>query len=222
MINLTNSYRLKNGWCILAAILLLIASCTNSKSSEQRATITTNLGQIEILLYNETPLHRDNFIKLVKEKFYEGLLFHRIIPNFVIQGGDPLSKTAQPEDFLGGGGPGYEIKAEIGSPHFRGTLAAARNQNPEKQSSGSQFYIITGASVTEMELNQWESQRGIKYNPAQRAKYLASGGLPSLDTEYTVFGEVVSGMDIVDKISALPTNPANRPVENISMSIKLK
>lgn len=207
---------------LIVLLAVMMSTCTNSKSADQHAVITTKYGDIEVLLYNETPLHKENFIKLVQEKFYDGLLFHRVVPDFVIQGGDPLSRTAQSEDFLGSGGPGYEIKAEIGSPHFRGALAAARNQNPEKKSSGSQFYIVTGVGVSELQLNQWESQRGIKYNPVQRAKYIAKGGLPSLDTDYTVFGEVVSGMEVVDKISAAHTNPTSRPIDNITMSIKLK
>jgi len=200
--------------------LLLVVSC--AKPGPQRAVIETDFGNIEIELYDQTPLHRDNFIKLVKEKFYDGLLFHRVMPNFVIQGGDPESKNATPEALLGGGGPGYQIKAEIGAPHFKGTLAAARNQNPEKMSSGSQFYIVIGTPLSDQELTQWENNKGIKYNPAQRAKYLASGGLPSLDADYTVFGEVVSGMDAVDKIVALPANPANRPLQDAKMNIRLK
>ena len=145
-----------------------------------------------------------------------------MIPNFVIQGGDPQSKGAAPEAFLGGGGPGYEIKAEIGAPHFKGTLAAARNQNPEKMSSGSQFYIVLGAPVSDQELAQWQQNKGIKYNEAQIAKYKSVGGLPSLDADYTVFGEVVKGLDIAEKIAVTPTNPSNRPLEDVSMKVRLK
>lgn len=200
--------------------VILLAAC--SQKGPQHAIIETSFGNIEVELYDQTPLHRDNFIKLVKEKYYDGLLFHRLVPNFVIQGGDPESKNAAPELMLGGGGPGYQVKAEIGAPHFRGTLAAARNNNPQKMSSGSQFYIVTGVPVTEMELSQWEANKGFKYNPAQRAKYLSLGGLPSLDGEYTVFGEVVSGMDAVDKIINQPVNGAARPLQDVKMSIRLK
>ncbi|MDZ4706796.1 MAG: peptidylprolyl isomerase [Saprospiraceae bacterium] len=200
--------------------LLIFVAC--AQPGPQRAIIETDFGNIEIELYDQTPLHRDNFVKLAKSGFYDGLLFHRIIPNFVIQGGDPESKNATPEAMLGGGGPGYQIKAEIGAPHFKGTLAAARNQNPEKMSSGSQFYIVLGAPVSAQELDQWENNKGIKYNPAQRAKYLASGGLPSLDADYTVFGEVVSGMDAVEKIVGLQVNSANRPLQDAKMNIRLK
>jgi peptidyl-prolyl cis-trans isomerase B (cyclophilin B) len=208
---------------ILSFIFLsIILSCGSTRSGEKHAIIETTLGDIEVLLYDQTPLHRDNFIKLVKEKFYDGLLFHRCVQGFVIQGGDPESRTATKDAFLGGGGPGYEIKAEIGSPHFKGTLAAARNQNPEKKSSGSQFYITIGRPVSDMQLDQFEQVKGIKYNAAQREKYKAVGGLPSLDADYTVFGEVVRGMDVAEKIANLPVNPANRPLDNVTMKIRLK
>ncbi len=207
---------------ILTAFFALLLFATCAKPGQQRAIIETDYGDIEIELYDQTPLHRDNFIKLVKARFYDGLLFHRVMPNFVIQGGDPESKNASTDAFLGGGGPGYQIKAEIGAPHFKGTLAAARNQNPEKMSSGSQFYIVIGAPVSDQELTQWENNKGIKYNPAQRAKYLASGGLPSLDADYTVFGEVISGMEAVDKIVGEQVNPANRPLKDVKMNIRLK
>ena len=160
--------------------------------------------------------------KLAKEKYYDGLIFHRVMPGFVVQGGDPDSRTATAEAFLGSGGPGYEIKAEIGSPHFKGTIAAARNQNPEKKSSGSQFYITIGRPVSDMELDQFEQAKGIKYNAAQREKYKAVGGLPSLDNDYTVFGEVVSGLDIAEKIANMPANPANRPLDNVTMKVRMK
>jgi peptidyl-prolyl cis-trans isomerase B (cyclophilin B) len=207
-------------YSILICAIILFLSCKSP--SEKHAIIKTNFGDIEVVLYDQTPLHRDNFIKLVKENYYDGLLFHRIMPGFVIQGGDPESRTATVDAFLGGGGPPYQINAEIGAPHFKGTLAAARNQNPEKKSSGSQFYITIGRPVSEMELAQVEQMKGIKYNAVQREKYKAIGGLPSLDNDYTVFGEVVSGMDIVEKISNVPTNPANRPLDNVTMKIKLK
>ncbi len=213
------SYNPKNP-IILSILSLLLFAC--AKPGPQRAIIETDMGDMEIELYDQTPLHRDNFVKLVKSNFYDDLLFHRVMPNFVIQGGDPESRNASSETLLGGGGPGYQIKAEIGAPHFRGTLAAARNQNPEKMSSGSQFYIVIGNKLTEAELDQWEQTKGIKYNPAQRAKYLADGGLPSLDGEYTVFGEVTSGMDIAEKIMNQPANQANRPLQDVKMKIRLK
>jgi len=204
----------------LVFILIIFVTC--AQPGQQHAIIETSFGNIEIELYDQTPLHRDNFIKLVKSKFYDGLLFHRLVPNFVIQGGDPESKNASADAFLGAGGPGYQIKAEIGAPHFTGTLASARNQNPEKMSSGSQFYIVIGAPVTDQELDGWERNKGIKYNPPQRIKYKATGGLPSLDADYTVFGEVISGMDAVEKIVSLEVNSANRPLQDVKMNIRLK
>ena len=179
--------------------------------------IETNLGEIEVRLFNETPKHRDNFTKLVKEGYYDGTLFHRIIPNFMIQGGDPQSIGAQPSQPLGGGGPGYTIDAEIGAPHLRGALAAARTQNPEKASSGSQFYIVTGQVQSAAALEQLQKMKSITYSPEQIAAYTSIGGRPDLDMEYTVFGEVVSGMDVVDKIAAVATGRQDRPTEDVIM-----
>jgi len=149
--------------------------------------IETSMGEIVITLYNETPLHRDNFIKLVNEHYYDGVLFHRIIQGFMIQAGDPDSKTATKGQHLGVGGPGYTIPAEIvpGKTHKRGALAAARRSDI-RDSSGSQFYIVD--------------------NPA---------GAHQLDGDYTVFGEVVKGLEVVDKIAAQPKDQANRPLEDI-------
>jgi len=177
------------------------------------AMIETSEGNIKVLLYDQTPRHRDNFVKLANEGFYDGLLFHRVVPNFMIQGGDPLSKGAGPNVPLGGGGPGYLLDHEIGSPHLRGTLAAARTNNPAKQSSGSQFYIVTGQKVSAATLDQIERIKGIKYNEVQRQRYLEDGGTPNLDQEYTVFGEVITGMEAVDRISAIPTQ-RERPTKD--------
>jgi cyclophilin family peptidyl-prolyl cis-trans isomerase len=207
--------------CLFAGFLGLIAISTGCKEKEYQAVISTEYGDITIMLYNSTPKHRDNFIKLVNDGFYNDLLFHRVISNFMIQGGDPESKNAAAGTGLGSGGPGYEIDAEIGSPHIRGALAAARKSNPEKKSSGSQFYIVTGNKVSESELQQIELSKKIKYNDAQRQLYLEQGGYPSLDMEYTVFGEVVSGMEIVDKISSLEKDGRDRPYKDVRMTIKM-
>jgi peptidyl-prolyl cis-trans isomerase B (cyclophilin B) len=188
---------------------------------EQQIVISTEYGDITILLYNSTPKHRDNFIKLAKDGFYDDLLFHRVIDNFMIQGGDPASKIAPEGTVLGGGGPGYEIDPEIGAPHLRGALAAARKPSADKRSSGSQFYIVTGTNVTERDLEQIEMSKKIKYNDVQRKLYLEQGGYPNLDMEYTVFGEVVSGMEVADKISKLEKDPRDRPVKDVRMKIKL-
>lgn len=170
------------------------------------------------MLYPETPRHTDNFVKLVKEGYYDGTLFHRVIPNFMIQGGDPDSRGAEPNRPLGGGGPGYTIEHEIGAPHIAGALAAARTNNPQKASSGSQFYIVTGIRQVDSSLDQIENSKGIKYNETQRQLYKERGGRPDLDNEYTVFGEVVSGMDVVLKIAAVERGRADRPVQDVIMN----
>lgn len=213
------SYNVKTVFFAVFVCFSLMAS--RCKEKEYQAVITTEFGDITILLYNSTPKHRDNFIKLVKDGFYNDLLFHRVIESFMIQGGDPESKNAPPGNTLGKGSPGYEIDAEIGSPHLRGALAAARTPNPQKKSSGSQFYIVTGKDISESELNQFEMSKKIKYNETQRKIYLEEGGYPALDMEYTVFGEVVSGMEVVDKISKVEKDPRDRPVTDVRMTIKM-
>lgn len=208
----------------IAAIcfIVLLASCQSDKKTF--AVIETDFGDIKVELYDDTPLHKDNFVKLVKEGYYDGLLFHRVIQGFMIQGGDPDSKNAAPGQRLGGGGPGYRIDAELGKPHLRGALAAARTGgpgNPQKQSSGSQFYIVQGRNITPQQLNSIEQVKGITYNEEQRRIYTTEGGTPDLDMEYTVFGMVVEGMDVVDKIAAEPTDPSNRPLADVKMTIRL-
>jgi peptidyl-prolyl cis-trans isomerase B (cyclophilin B) len=204
----------------LAVMLLTGTGCTK-KEKEYQAVISTNYGDITILLYNSTPKHRDNFIKLVNEGFYTDLLFHRVIANFMIQGGDPQSKNTASDAMLGGGSPGYTIDAEIGAPHVRGALAAARTANPQKASSGSQFYIVTGKKLSAEELSQIETYKKIKYNDVQRQLYLEKGGYPDLDMEYTVFGEVVSGIEVADKISMVEKDNRDKPLQNVKMSIKM-
>lgn len=205
---------------LLACTALITGSCTKEK--EYEAVISTKFGDITILLYNSTPKHRDNFIKLANSGFYDSLMFHRVIQNFMIQGGDPNSKKAVPGERIGSGGPGYEIDAEIGAPHIRGAVAGARTPNKLKKSSGSQFYIVTGKKLTDEDLNEMEASKNIKYNDAQRELYLKEGGYPYLDMEYTVFGEVISGMDVVDKISRVQKDEMDRPYEDIRMTIKMK
>ncbi len=188
--------------------------------------ITTDFGEIVLKLYNETPAHRDNFVKLVGEGFYDGTLFHRVINAFMIQGGDPSSKNAAAGQPLGSGGPDYTIQAEIvpGLFHKKGALAAARlgdQANPERRSSGSQFYIVQGRVWTPEELDQMEQQRGQAFSPEQRQAYTTIGGTPHLDAGYTVFGEVVQGLDVVDKIASVQTAPGDRPVQDVAMKIEL-
>ncbi len=202
----------------LAAALLLVSSCN---SGPKYALISTSLGDIKVMLYDATPLHRDNFVKLVQEGFYDGTLFHRVVPGFMAQGGDPNSKGAGPGTPLGSGGPGYMIDQEIGAPHLRGALAAARNNNPARQSSGSQFYIVTGKTQTDATLDNFERMKEITYNETQRELYKSEGGRPDLDTEYTVFGEVIEGIEVVDAIVNVERDGQNRPVQDVSMTITL-
>lgn len=185
--------------------------------------IETEFGTMTAELYNAAPKHRDNFIKLAEEGYYNDLLFHRVISGFMIQGGDPDSRNAPSGKSLGMGGPSYQIPAEIVDSlcHLKGALAAARTNNPEKKSSGSQFYIVQGGPVSEQTLNQIESMRRFHYLPEQRAAYLQDGGTPHLDHEYTVFGRVIKGLDVIDKIAAVEKAPGDRPLKDVKMKIKV-
>lgn len=182
------------------------------------------MGECVIRLYNETPKHRDNFLKLTKEGRYDSLLFHRIIKEFMIQGGDPDSKHAKKGIELGNGDVGYTIPAEFNDSlfHKKGALAAAREDNPEKASSGCQFYIVQGKTYTDEQLDQLETTRlKFKLPVSQRNTYKTIGGTPTLDKRYTVFGEVVSGLEMVDKIADMPKDARDRPLEDIRMSVSI-
>lgn len=265
-----------------ATVLLIVAfTMPTKKNPEQKmkepiVTIETNFGTIKVKLYNETPLHRDNFIKLAEANFYDSLLFHRVIGNFMIQTGDPKSKGAKAGEQLGFGGPGYTIPAEFNTKfiHKKGALAAARlggPQNPNKESSGSQFYIVVGQKVPteqldQMALNKAEQAKGefinkqlykpenkahldtlialqkaqdregftkeynnflelfkdtlntfkpMVYTAEQKEIYNTVGGTPHLDMDYTVFGEVIEGLNIVDAIAQVKTDQTNRPLQDI-------
>lgn len=189
--------------------------------------LETSKGNIRIRLSNETPLHRDNFLKLVKMHYYDGILFHRVIQNFMIQSGDPDSRTAKPGQPLGNGGPSYTVPAEF-RPHLfhkKGVIAAARDNNPEKSSSASQFYLTQGKVFTEAGLDSLENNRLKRKIPVdQRKVYTTLGGVPHLDQNYTVFGEVVKGIEVVDLIAAVPTSKGadkDRPLEDVKI-IKAK
>ena len=190
-------------------------------NSQTKILLHTTMGDIRILLYDETPLHRDNFIKLVKEGYYDSVLFHRVIARFMIQTGDPDSKKATADQPLGAGGPAYKIPAEILPQFFhkKGALAAARQGdavNPKKESSGSQFYIVQGAPLTNSQLDALQSSgKHVPFTPEQRQAYTTLGGTPHLDNAYSVFGEVIEGLDIVDQIAAVPTDSRNRPLTDI-------
>lgn len=202
--------------------LAIFSSC--SGDGKTYVIIETEFGEMKAELYDETPIHKENFVKLTKEGFYDGTLFHRIIKGFMIQGGDPQSKGAAPGARLGGGGPGYMLDAEIGAPHFKGTLAAARTggpANPDKKSSGSQFYIVHGSPIGDAQLNNQEAKFNFKYNEAQRTKYKEIGGTPGLDMDYTVFGELVDGFDVLEKIAAVQKDGSDRPVKDVPMSVRM-
>jgi cyclophilin family peptidyl-prolyl cis-trans isomerase len=189
-----------------------------------RIKLTTDSGVMVIRLYDSTPLHRDNFVKLVEAHFYDSLLFHRVINGFMIQGGDPLSKNAEPGTALGNGGSDMErIPAEFRTTlfHKKGVLAAARDGNPEKASSACQFYIAQGKKYTDEDLNMMEAQMGRKLSLQQRKVYKTLGGIPFLDMNYTVFGEVESGMEVIDKIAAVPTAPGDRPIGDVRMKMEV-
>lgn len=240
--------------------------------------IHTSKGDIVVRLYDETPLHRDNFVKLVKESYYDGTLFHRVIKDFMIQGGDPDSKGAPMDKMLGAGGPDYTIDAEFVYPqlfHKRGALSAARlgdEVNPERKSSGSQFYIVWGKTYKTGELKQMEKQMAMqmeqtvfsqlakehheeimmlrrnrdrqglmalqdrladetkakcketgypKFTAEQMDVYTTQGGTPFLDNQYTVFGEVEEGLEVVEAIQNCETTRSDRPKEDISMTVEL-
>ena len=195
------------------------------KDRRKDVELVTNYGNIVLRLNDSTPLHRDNFIRLVKTAYYDSVLFHRVINRFMIQSGDPESKHAEKGQPLGNGGPKYTIPAEFRVTlfHRKGVLAAARDGddvNPEKASSGSQFYIVQGKKFTDAGLDSVETYRlkGRKIPADQREVYKTIGGTPHLDQGYTVFGEVVSGLDVVDSIAAVPTSKdedRDRPLEDV-------
>jgi cyclophilin family peptidyl-prolyl cis-trans isomerase len=268
------------GTVIILLAIIAIFSCSNSPvkpiTDGPVVLIKTQFGDMKVMLYNETPAHRDNFLKLAKEGFYDSLLFHRVIKGFMVQGGDPKSKKAAEGDHLGDGDPGYTLPAEIKPQyiHKKGALAAARTgdqTNPERRSSGSQFYIVQGevidtAQIAAMEekltqraaesifrekmntktdslnaFRQANDREGFEKlvnrerlyamnqaskNPAhlsaeQKSAYTTIGGVPHLDGAYTVFGEVIEGLAVIDSIAAQPTAPGDRPIKDIRMKMEV-
>ncbi|MBO6794601.1 MAG: peptidylprolyl isomerase [Balneolaceae bacterium] len=267
---------------LLAVTVFLFVSCSSEEDPAQKddiAIITTEFGDMHVLLYDQTPIHKENFLKLANEGFYDSTKFHRVIQGFMIQGGDPNSKDDNPADD-GQGGPGYTLEAEFDNQlvHKKGAIAAARlgdQQNPQRRSSGSQFYIVHGRQVQSMELDQMLAQRNelarqdmireyvqapeqeellnqlrtymqsnlvdsveatiakiepiategyvpTTYSPAQRDMYNELGGVPFLDGNYTVFGEVILGLNIVDSIAVQTTGQADRPLEDIPMTVRVE
>lgn len=213
--------------CVLALYTAMAQQKTKIKKKDRKKDIelVTSYGNIVIRLSDSTPLHRDNFLRLVKTKYYDSVLFHRVINRFMIQAGDPDSKRAPAGLPLGDGDPGYTIPAEFrpGLFHHKGVIAAAResdNVNPRKESSGSQFYIVQGKQFTESGLDSLETYRlkGRKIPAYQRDIYKTIGGTPHLDQSYTVFGKVIHGLDVVDKIAAVATSKGadeNRPLQDV-------
>jgi cyclophilin family peptidyl-prolyl cis-trans isomerase len=265
---------------LIMSTLMLASSCAQQKK-DYVVTIKTPHGDMVAILYDETPKHKENFIKLAKEKFYDSLLFHRVIAGFMIQGGDPDSKKVAPGQPVGRGGPGYTVEAEINPKFFheKGALSAARlgdNVNPAKASSGSQFYIVHGTVVSQQNINdlkidqgkfnsafrQWltnpankptidslnamymsgdmagyqqrlfalaprvEQETGMKVtrelSPEKIAAYTTVGGAPHLDGEYTVFGKVIKGLDVIDKIATVAKDGSDRPLEDVRMTITVE
>jgi cyclophilin family peptidyl-prolyl cis-trans isomerase len=205
------------------AITLYFITNVINLTAQSFVVLQTSAGDIKLMLYDETKLHKENFIKLVKQGYYNGILFHRVISGFMIQAGDPASVTAKPGQALGSGGPAYTIPAEFFPSfyHKKGALAAARQSdavNPKKESSGSQFYIVQGTVYRDSQLKSLENtQKHLPFTTEQRSAYTTIGGTPQLDNAYTVFGEVIEGLEIVDKIAASSTDERNRPLTDIKI-----
>lgn len=228
---MSNVRRRPQPWRCLAGVgVLLLGAAWAQGQSAGSATrplvrLKTTLGDLVIALYNETPQHRDNFLKLAREGAFDSLLFHRVIPGFMAQSGDPDSRTAAPGTALGQGGPGYTLPAEIMPAliHKRGAVAAARQPdevNPERRSSGSQFYIVQGRTFAADDLERVAERNArfgtpVRYTEQQRRIYAQEGGTPHLDGAYTVFGEVVEGLEVLDAICAAPCDARDRPLQDI-------
>ena len=204
-----------------------VVAQSKNKEKEVRVEMVTTEGRMVFVLFNDTPQHHDNFLKLVNEHTYDSLLFHRVIKNFMIQGGDPQSRHARPGQMLGDGTLGYTVPAEFKKNHFhrKGALCAARqgdNVNPRKESSASQFYIVQGQVWDVKTLDMMAQRYGKTFTEEQRKVYTTEGGTPHLDGDYTVFGQLIEGMDVVDKIAAVKTGMADRPVEDVRiLSVKV-
>lgn len=208
---------------LLFAFLVAFPSQLLSQKAAHTVLIETSKGNMKCILYEETPMHADNFVKLVNEGFYDGLLFHRVIRDFMIQTGDPNSVNTHTGAMLGQGGPGYHVPAEFHPDlyHRKGVLAAARqgdHHNPNRFSNGSQFYIVQGKKMTDAELDGMEKAGGhISFTNEQRMYYKNMGGTPHLDYAYTVFGEVIEGLEIINIIASVPVDNMDRPLEDIKI-----
>jgi len=209
---------MKSKILIIIALTFVLASCYSTK--ETIVKIKTDYGDMSFRLYNQTPQHRDNFIKLAKNHTFDSLLFHRVIKDFMIQGGDINSKHAKPGVMLGNGDLGYTVPAEFDSTlfHGKGALAAARlgdQQNPKKASSATQFYIAQGKSFSDDQLDMMERGMKRKFPIKAREIYKTLGGTPHLDGSYTVFGQLIEGMNVLDSISKVKVDPNDRPLKDL-------
>lgn len=216
---------------LFALVCTMLISCgqqqpQTEEEAQTKVTISTTEGNITVVLYNDTPLHRDNFIQQVEAGYFDSTLFHRVIRDFMIQGGDPTSKQAEPGQFIGNEGPEPTVPAEFHYPthfHKRGALAAARESddvNPKRESSGYQFYIVCGRtfptdSLLDMADSRMYAYSGQHITPELREYYRNNPGTPHLDASYTIFGEVIDGMDIVEKIQTAPTDSNDRPLTDV-------
>ncbi len=207
---------MKRALLLAAAVTMMAQAATAQKN---KVKIETEYGNIVLMLYDNTPLNTNNMVKLANEHFYDSCLFHRCIPQFMIQGGDPDSKQAKPGQMLGNGGLGTTIPAEINDVYYhkRGALGVARDQTPDKSGSACQFYIVAGKTFTDADLDNMSKRTGRSYTPEQREFYKTVGGTPHLDGNYTVFGEVLEGMEIVDKIANEPRDANDRPNKDVRM-----
>jgi peptidyl-prolyl cis-trans isomerase B (cyclophilin B) len=233
---------------VIATSLFVVVGCSENAESQSEAPdssaalsrqvrIETSFGDMVVELSDSTPAHRDNFIELASTGFYDSLLFHRVIKGFMVQGGDPNSRGAELSQRLGMGGPGYKVPAEIRKDHlhFKGALSAARQgdqANPERASSGSQFYLVHGRTFNEAELaniaaradranEQFNQNEKFEYSEETIKRYMEEGGAPFLDNQYTVFGQVISGLDIIDSIAAVKTGAGDRPMEDVIMTMEV-
>lgn len=207
-------------------ILLFVSTLVSFENTKAQNEVDkfvlmkTSMGDMKIKLYGKTPMHQENFIKLVNDKFYDGLLFHRVIKNFMIQSGDPRTRNVQADKGTKGSDPGYQIYPEFHPEfyHKKGALGAASNGNPEKKSSGSQFYIVQGSvnSLNQLK-NMEQTGNHLKFTAEQKKTYMDIGGYPSLDYNYTVFGEVIEGFEVIDKIAAVETVTPNRPKKDVKI-----